>query len=442
MAFLKHVFVSVFSIRFLYNVGAFADIKTAQMYLNQMGYNAGPTDGLWGNKTEEALELFLRDQNKKWDGTFDQKEFQVIEKAILQTKPAKQVTTAITLHDVGGWHEPIWLAGLYEPTIKRISKVVNANTLTVVDTHFITKYAEAVYEIKYSPDNRDWTPTNDQWHSIGKIADANNLNVQMLIMIYNIVGINQYKIEDDADRTNNEKFWNSYFSQYSDLVSRRAISAEKAGVDSIILGYNSSASLAQNPKYWLNLIQEIKSAGFSGELGLYTELKELQTQNHFSGITDAIYRNNESDIKKIIREFDFLVLSVQNTDRYKLSRALRSYKKFEKKIQIMVITPSVQNGNLSGEYIEPIMGINNETNSLAPSRKLSFETQNEAYTAVIDIINDPSFNYVAGINSWGYHFRNDFFFGLKEGDSDYQKSSNVRGKPAENLLSQWYKYWR
>ena len=140
MAFLKHVFLSVFSITFLYNVGAFADIKTAQMYLNQMGYNAGPTDGLWGNKTEEALELFLRDQNKKWDGTFDQKEFQVIEKAILQTKPAKQVTTAITLHDVGGWHEPIWLAGLYEPTIKRISKVVNANTLTVVDTHFITKY--------------------------------------------------------------------------------------------------------------------------------------------------------------------------------------------------------------------------------------------------------------------------------------------------------------
>jgi len=442
MPSLKTIFTSLFSVIFLSASGVLADIKTAQTYLKQMGYNAGTIDGLWGKKTEEALELFLRDQNQKWDGTFDQKEFQMIEKAILQTKPSKQVTTAITLHDVGGWHEPIWRAGLYEPTIKRISKVVNANTLSVVDTHFITKHAEGAYEIKYSPDNRDWTPTNDQWQSIGEVADANNLNVQMLIMIYNVVGINQYKIEDDADRTNNKKFWDSYFSQYSELVSRRAIAAEKAGVDSIILGYNSTASLAQNPKYWLNLIQAIRSAGFSGELGLYTELKELQVQNHFSGITDAIYRNNKTDVKKIIREFDCIVFSVQNTDKHKLSKALRSYKEYGKKIQIMVITPSVEDGNSSGEYIEPAMGHNNETNSLAPFRNLSFETQIESYKSVIDIVNDQNFNFVTGINSWGYHFRDDLFHALVKGDSDYQKSANVRGKPAEDLLSQWYEHWR
>ena len=442
MTFLKTTFISLFSFIFLFTSELHADIKTAQMHLNQMGYNAGTIDGLWGKKTEEAVKSFLSDQNQKWDGSFDQQELQIIKKVVLQNKTLKQITTAITLHDVGGWHEPIWRAGLYEPTIKRISKVVNANTLTVVDTHFITKYSKAAYKIQYSPDNRDWTPTNDQWQSIGEVADANNLKVQMLIMIYNVVGINQYKIEDDADRTNNKKFWDSYFSQYSDLVSKRAIAAEKAGVDSIILGYNSAASLAQNPKYWLNLIQSIRSAGFSGELGLYTELKELQVQNHFSGITDAISRNNKTDVKKIIREFDFIVFSVQNTNKHDLSKALRSYKKYGKKIQIMVTTPSVENGNSSGEYIEPALGHNNETNSLAPSRKLNFKTQTEAYKAVIDIIKDQSFNYVTGINSWGYHFRDDLSFALTKGDSDYQKSANVRGKPAEDLLSLWYEYWR
>ena len=65
MAFLKTIFTSLFSVIFLSASGAFADIKTAQTYLKQMGYNAGTIDGLWGKKTEEALELFLRDQNAK-----------------------------------------------------------------------------------------------------------------------------------------------------------------------------------------------------------------------------------------------------------------------------------------------------------------------------------------------------------------------------------------
>ena len=88
------------------------------------------------------------------------------------------------------------------------------------------------------------------------------------------------------------------------------------------------------------------------------------------------------------------------------------------------------------------MGHNNETNSLAPFRNLSFETQIESYKSVIDIVNDQNFNFVTGINSWGYHFRDDLFHALVKGDSDYQKSANVRGKPAEDLLSQWYEHWR
>ena len=83
MPSLKTIFTSLFSVIFLSASGVLADIKTAQTYLKQMGYNAGTIDGLWGKKTEEALELFLRDQNQKWDGTFDQKEFQMIKKAIL-----------------------------------------------------------------------------------------------------------------------------------------------------------------------------------------------------------------------------------------------------------------------------------------------------------------------------------------------------------------------
>ena len=60
-----------------------ADIKTVQKQLNEMGYRAGPEDGLWGNKTENAVKLFLSDNKLKWDGIFDQNEINLIEKIFL-----------------------------------------------------------------------------------------------------------------------------------------------------------------------------------------------------------------------------------------------------------------------------------------------------------------------------------------------------------------------
>jgi len=49
-----------------------------------MGYQAGPADGLWGNKTENAVKLLLSDNNLKWDGAFDQNEINLIEKIFLK----------------------------------------------------------------------------------------------------------------------------------------------------------------------------------------------------------------------------------------------------------------------------------------------------------------------------------------------------------------------
>ena len=61
----------------------FAEIRTAQKQLNRMGYQAGLADGVWGNKTENAVKRFLSDNNQKWDGTFDHNEIKLIEKIFL-----------------------------------------------------------------------------------------------------------------------------------------------------------------------------------------------------------------------------------------------------------------------------------------------------------------------------------------------------------------------
>ncbi len=38
-------------------------LKRAQEILNEMGYKAGPSDGLWGNKTDTALQQFYKLNN-------------------------------------------------------------------------------------------------------------------------------------------------------------------------------------------------------------------------------------------------------------------------------------------------------------------------------------------------------------------------------------------
>ena len=112
----------------------------------------------------------------------------------------KKISKAITLHDVGGWHNTMWRAGLYPKTISRVAKVVHANTVTVVDTHFITSLDESGYKIAYRPRKHDWTPTDGQWMKIGNYADNNDIQLQMLVMLHSEFGVDRWQTATAADK--------------------------------------------------------------------------------------------------------------------------------------------------------------------------------------------------------------------------------------------------
>ena len=51
---------------------AFANnIYEAQVYLNKLGFNAGPPDGIYGSKTRQALENFYSSKGRTFDGVVD-----------------------------------------------------------------------------------------------------------------------------------------------------------------------------------------------------------------------------------------------------------------------------------------------------------------------------------------------------------------------------------
>lgn len=440
---MKRFYIILFTLFALIALPSYAQtrdqVSQAQAYLSRLGYNPGAADGLWGTKTQQAVISFMSERNLGWDGVLNEADFLLIQFHALKEEPRKSIATAITLHDVGGWHEGVWQSGLYESSIERIAKSVHANTLTIVDTHFFTELSDNNCRLNYSPDNRDWTPNPEQWQQIGASANEGALNLQMLIMSENMSGQDKWPILEAAHVSKNNTFWDTYFSEYTRLVTGRAQFGAAVGLDSIILGYNGSIDLAQNFEYWDKLIHSIKNTGFEGDIGIFTG---LDSDRNWSGIKKAIQLSSKSLVQKNLDLFDFVVFQIQDAQTESLKRSLKNHADFGLAMHLMIITPSVATGISSGEYIEPVMGWNNATNSLAPLRTLSFQTQVSAYQAAIDVINDPKYDYVVGLNSWGYHFRDDLHYVLSPNDSDYEKSANIRGKPAEELVAEWYQFWQ
>ena len=62
------------------------DIVKGQKILNQLNYKAGPSDGIWGKKTNKALVLYLKDRGLDFDGTFGANEVDSLERALKKTK--------------------------------------------------------------------------------------------------------------------------------------------------------------------------------------------------------------------------------------------------------------------------------------------------------------------------------------------------------------------
>ena len=66
-------------------------VDDAQRMLNRLGYNAGPVDGAYGNKTRSALEKFYANQGDKFDGKLDNNELVDLQNALSE----KGLTSAL-----------------------------------------------------------------------------------------------------------------------------------------------------------------------------------------------------------------------------------------------------------------------------------------------------------------------------------------------------------
>ena len=75
---LKVISMLLFLVTMASTVSGSEVIKEAQRILNDLGFNAGAVDGLWGSKTEDALNKFYDKQGLAFDGEVDPRAQQLL----------------------------------------------------------------------------------------------------------------------------------------------------------------------------------------------------------------------------------------------------------------------------------------------------------------------------------------------------------------------------
>ncbi len=90
-----------------------ADIQAAQQFLSEQGYNAGPADGFWGPRTEQAVSDFQRDQGLEVSGQLDEPTLQTIDRIVNPPQPSPSPEIEPSRNEETGGQAFVWWIAVF-----------------------------------------------------------------------------------------------------------------------------------------------------------------------------------------------------------------------------------------------------------------------------------------------------------------------------------------
>lgn len=340
--------------------------------------------------------------------------------------------------------------GLFPSTMKRGREQAGANLVALVDTIEVTAIDVAAAQVAMagSPPwpNRHHPSISARgiYTDLVGAARAQGLRVMLLLQVYpDVPVIGPYFTSLQSLNKDRTAFFEAWFAQMKPLVVERARVARDLNIEYLALGLNHYF-LNEMASYalWEDLLSAVRSTGYHGQVGLFD-----------GGFDGRQFYHGREDMLRFSRLFDFLGLTVyslispsasgeppprQQTRaamRDGVRRLLDRHRDLGQPLFLLMGTPSVFGGASREEYIEPCLACN----SVAPARLIDWQQQADAYQAAFEVINErPSgAGQVQGLLTWGYHYRDDPSRLLVSGDSSYDKSASIRGKPAEAVMRSW-----
>ena len=354
-------------------------------------------------------------------------------------------------HDMGGWLPAVYAAGEFPPTYDRIRDVASANTVVFVDPAWVNKVDPITSTVSMGTGPVTYgfgMASRAMYEDIVGLAHARGLQFMMMLgiepdpSVTNLGVLNSTPVESPL--------WDSWFAAYRPLVLERTAIARDLGIEWISLGYNLfSMSNQGGIARWKDLVTAMRAAGYRGKItyfGISDISGGFQEFGHgfdlagFASLFDAIGIGIYTAVAKTSPDEALAPEQTRARIRSGIAQLFAELQQAPVPILAMVGTPSVHGGLTSMVYIEPCLACN----SVAPLRARDYAQQADVYQAAAEVIDamGTGNGKVMGLLSWGYHYRDDFTWGASRGDSAYDKSASIRGKPAEAVVRSWFKKWR
>jgi len=227
------------------------------------------------------------------------------------------------------------------------------------------------------------------------------------------------------DIESNTAYWDAWFASYTEFALNQAAVAEESGADMLVIGKQINGAVnVGNMDRWKQLIAEVRKV-YSGPISYasytfqdYSQAEEFPYEDMdviILYLYNQIHEEDQPDITALVSAFE----------QYHDNQFEPLSKRFNK--PILFLTPfQSRDFGAKQEWFEPA--------APAPEVGEDLLIQAKLYEALFQSIQDE--DWVAGVWTWGYWWRDEFYQHQPD-DSSFIKSSSVRNKPAMWIIKKW-----
>lgn len=357
---------------------------------------------------------------------------------------------AINPHDAGGWLIDYYKGGYFPSTVERIANI-GGNNVVYADSAIIKAMDVNAKTVSLYG---KFFPSDQALADMASAAKARGVELTFMMGIYpgDTLGNDSWTVpkfyEAISQLNTTDPFWDAWFDAYKNILVERAALAQKLGATRFAIGFNLDYMVPRGNARWAGLIKAVRAAGFTGKISYFGG-----TNGAYNGFLNIQDPKDRADFIKLFDEIglDFYnpiipqaseILSADQP-RERILSGLRTQiatvSSYGVPVFILIGTPSVHSGVSSQDYIEPALSC-----GALKGYVRDYQVQADVYQAAAELVNEQSgasANPIKGIFSWGYHYIDNPRKHTTVGDVCYDYAASIRNKPAEAVLSYWFKGW-
>ena len=348
--------------------------------------------------------------------------------------PQPGFVKGIALWDAGGWTKSVFLKnGSFLSTIGQLREKASAGVVAFSDTANAQGSTAATLGITSSAQGSYWGMLSEtDYATVVGAAHGSGLAYMMMLGVYSLDA--DYSATIWGIPAGDPAFWDRWFQQYTDVVTRYAAIARNLGVEYLSLGLNLGYASRTPVSRWRALVAAVRQTGYRGEIGYF-------------GYTDPTrgYYENRSYPAGFLDLFDFIgasVYTVTSTAQPTRDQLVAGWRTIEsnlpsnRRVFLLIGTPSSDRGASDPTYIEPIHSVS----PIADAYRRDYFQQADVYEAAFETLGDDGVASarVAGLFSWGYYYQDNYRDLVQPGDMAVDKAASIRNKPAQAVVRWWF----